>query len=182
MVKAPHSTKVIWELIKSHFQIETRLDLLDSCYGNFKKSFFAGLCKKLAIAAKNGDPMCIKIFKDAGHAIARSVIALLPKVQNELINTGDLNIVCVGSVFLSWDLLKEGFVKELNNIDIPIGLSFKRLKQKMAMGAVYIAADSINFNLPRDYSKNYEMFYYYNQKQNINGKMNGNSNGTLNGK
>lgn len=162
--KSPYPTETVWELIKSHFAVETRLDLLTHCYAKFDKPFFAGLCLRLAEAARDDDQLCVQIFTDAGRALARSVLALLPNVNDELIKSGELSVVCVGSVWLSWDLLKNGFTKELNSKKINYDLCLKRLTQTMALGAVYLATDLIKFDLPRDYTKNYEVFYCYHQK------------------
>lgn len=168
--KAPHSVEVVWDLIKEHFSVETRLDLLDHCYGNFQKPFFASLCAKMSVAAKNGDLLCLKIFTDAGRLLARSVIALMPNVKGDLIKSGELSVACVGSVWKSWDLLKAGFTQELNKVKIPYGISMKRLTEAMALGAVYLAADSIKYDdLKRDYTQNYVVFHCYNQKVAVNG-------------
>lgn len=77
--------------------------------------------------------------------------------------------MCVGSVWLSWDLLKQGFLKELDCSNVKFGLNLKRLTEKMAFGAVYLAADTIDYDLPRDYTKNYEIFHCYQQKKTMNG-------------
>lgn len=161
-VPAPHKIDKIWELVRSHFGIKARTELLDHCYGNFSKSFFAGLCKRLAEGAEQDDGMCLKLFQDAGIALGRSVIALLPKVEPELVKTGKLNIVCVGSVWNSWKYMRGGFVKALHAVDIPFDIGLLRLTTSMGVGACYMAADSIKFNLARDYSKNYEVFFSYN--------------------
>lgn len=162
--KSLFPTTKVWELIKLHFSVETRMDLLTHCYAKFDKPFFAGLCKKLAKSAEEGDELCIKLFSDAGHVLARSIIALLPKLCPDLIETGSLSIVCVGSVWLSWDLMKNGFIKELNGTKIAFGLELKKLTETMALGASYMAADAIKFEMPRDYTKNYEIFHFYHQK------------------
>lgn len=168
-VKSPHATNVVWQLIKEHFSVETRLDLLDHCYAKFDKPFFAGLCSKLATAATEGDRLCQQLFTDAGRLLAKAIIALLPRVNEELVRSGELSIVCVGSVWLSWDLLKMGFIKEMNTTSITYGLTLKRLTQTMALGATYLAADAIDFNLPRDYSRNYEIFYKHHNSSVVNG-------------
>ena len=161
LVKSPYDTATVWELIKTHFNVETRFDLLDHCYANFDKAFYAGLCAKLAAAGRNGDALCRHLFEEAGRYLARATLALLPKVSPKLVYDGTFNIVCVGSVWKSWDLLKAGYLKEIVKGDFTFGLNLIQLTQAMALGAVYIAADSIKFNLPRNYSNNYEIFHYY---------------------
>lgn len=170
LLKCKHDTKNAWNMIKSHFEVETRQDMLEHCYGRFQKSFYAKLCQKMSVSAVNGDELCQEIFIDAGHQLAKMIIALIPRVDPKLFDNGHLNILCVGSVWLSWDLLKPGLLEELNEGKIPFGLSFLKLKPNvsMAFGAMYLAADSVKFSLPRDYSQNHEIFFNYsNQVANI---------------
>jgi len=159
--KSPYDISTVWEVIKSYFNVETRYDLLDHCYAKFDKAYFAGLCANLAEAATNGDAFCIDLFEEAGRYLAKATLALLPKVSEKLIYSGDFNVVCVGSVWKSWNLLKAGYSKEITKGEYTFGLNLLHLTQAMALGAAYIAADSIKFNLPRDYSNNYEIFHYY---------------------
>lgn len=183
-VKCPHSINVVWSLIKEHFSVENRNDLLPHCYQTFEKSFFAKLCHKLSVAAEAGDALSAQVFTDAGQALARSVKALLPNVSPELTSTGELRIVCVGSVWKSWDLLRMGFVKELNAVPIDYAISMATLTQTMALGAVYLGADAINCDLKRDYDRNCEVFYRYSQTEGgavRNGSKNGHSNGHTKG-
>lgn len=163
--KCPHSIGIVWSLIKEHFSVENRNDLLPHCYQTFEKSFFAKLCQKLAVAADEGDALSAQVFTEAGQALARAIRALLPNVSEELTSSGQLNIVCVGSVWKSWHLLKMGFVKELNTVSIDYAISMANLTQTMALGATYLAADAFNYDLKRDYVKNGKVFYTYSQKQ-----------------
>lgn len=153
-------------MIKSHFGIETRSDMLEHCYASFQKSFYARLCQKMSVAANNGDELCQKIFIDAGRQLGKMIVALLPRVDPKLTDTGHLSIICVGSVWLSWELLKPGFIKELNQHEIPFELRLLKLKPNvsMAVGAFYMASDSVDLPVPRDYSQNYEIFFNYEGK------------------
>lgn len=179
LVPSPYPTTVVWNLIKSHFSIESRADLLEHCYARFKKPFFAQLCEQLAVAACDGDQLCLHLFEEAGRCLARATVALLPKVSNELTKSGDLSIVCVGSVWKSWHLLRKGFLTEIGTKSFPFGLKLLKLKQHMALGAVYLGVDAIKYDMPRDYTKNYEIFHYYHEKVQNNSVRytNGNANG-----
>lgn len=161
---SPYPIDTVWELIKSHFSVETRADLLDHCYAKFQKSVFAGLCARLANASEQGDELSKYLFRQAGIQLAKATLALIPKVCPTLVKTGDLNIVCVGSVWKSWHLLKEGFLAEIGNGSFNFGLKLLRLTELMALGAVYIGIDAKKYDMPRDYSKNYEVFHYYQSK------------------
>jgi len=167
--KSPYDITTVWETIKSYFNVQTRYDLLDHCYAKFEKAHFAGLCAHLAEAGRNGDPLCIHLFEEAGRYLAKATLALLPKVSDKLVFNGDFSIVCVGSVWKSWDLLKSGYSKEIVKGEYPFGLNLLQLTQAMAIGAAYIAADSIKYNLPRNYSNNYEIFHYYPRTKKVDG-------------
>lgn len=163
--RSAFDVSTMWNLIKSHFNIENRADMLEHCYAKFQKSFFAKLCQKMSVAAYHGDELCLTIFKDAGRFLARMIAALLPKASPELISSGHLSVLCIGSVWISWELLKKGFINELREHNIPIEIRLLKLKSEVspAVGSIYVAADSIEFPLPREYSKNYEIFFSYNQ-------------------
>lgn len=134
--------------------------MLDHCYAKFDKPFFASLCAKLAKIADAGDELSLHLFNEAGRYLAKATSALLPNVSEQLLTNGNLNIVCVGSVWKSWHLLKAGYTKEIATSNCSFGLNLLNLTQTMAIGAAYIAADSIKFNLPRNYAHNYEIFHY----------------------
>jgi N-acetylglucosamine kinase len=163
LVKCEYDTNTAWDMIKSHFGVENRRDMLEHCYASFQKSFYARLCQKMSVAASNGDELCQKIFTDAGRQLGKMIAALLPRVDPKLIETGHLSIICVGSVWLSWELLQPGLIKELRQHKIPFDLRLLKLKPNvsMAVGAFYMAADSVDFPMPRDYSQNYEIFFNY---------------------
>lgn len=164
LVPAPHDISTVWRLTQQHFGVETRADLLEHCYARFQKSFFAQLCEKLAKEADvSGDPLCQYVFAEAGKYLAKATRALLPRVSPDLTTeNGSLSIVCVGSVWHSWHLLKQGFMTEIaRHPPLGYGLKMVRLTQLMALGAVYIGVDAIGEHLPRDYSKNFECFQEY---------------------
>lgn len=180
LVKSAFDTKVVWQKIKNHFNIGSQHDLLDHCYAKFDKAFFASLCASLAESANQGDPLSVHLFTEAGRFLAKSASALLPKVCDDLLENGEFSVVCVGSVWKSWHLLEPGFSKEINSTERRFGLKLLRLTQSMAIGAAYIAADAIKFDLPRNYANNYEIFHRYERwtKPQTNGTTNGQTNGT----
>lgn len=161
LVLSQYDTTAVWEAIKKHFQIQTRYDLLDHCYAKFDKAFFASLCEKLSHLAAKGDELSLHLFEDAGRYLAKATAALLPHVSNGLLTNNKLNIVCVGSVWKSWQYLKTGYSNEIAKSTNKFGLNLITLTQAMAIGAVYLAADSINYRLPRDYSHNFDIFQYF---------------------
>jgi len=83
--KSPAPVEKTWALIKDHFSLETRLDMLPHCYAKFDKPFFANLCKKLSQNAENGDKLAIGLFREAGVHLARMILSLLPNVHKDLV-------------------------------------------------------------------------------------------------
>lgn len=132
------------------------MGMLTHLYRDFRKSHFAGFCKKLAeglcritrvgwgrkgdaitrvcvlSGAKAGDALCRYVFAQAGRVLANHVEAVLPAApevtcrhdelpvvkhltslcflpwQVLLGHTLGLPILCVGSVWNSWEFLKPG--------------------------------------------------------------------------
>ncbi|KAL1138188.1 hypothetical protein AAG570_009880, partial [Ranatra chinensis] len=162
----PHgySTNVVWETAQEFFKVNSRFELLPHLYNNFQKSVFALLCQKLSTRAFAGDPLCKWLFEEAGCALAKHIQAVSKGAHESLLNgKGGLPVVCVGSVWKSWELLKPGFVRQIadSNYANVKELSLLELTTSVATGAVYIAAKASNYNLPRDYSKNYNVFYHF---------------------
>lgn len=78
-------------------------------------------------------------------------------------NHGGLQIVCVGSVWKSWDLLKQGFEAQLKDTSVSdvYKLCLVHTTGSSAIGAVYLAARVVNVPFPYTFSKNYNVFYEY---------------------
>ncbi|XP_046382432.1 N-acetyl-D-glucosamine kinase [Ischnura elegans] len=163
--KPPFATDTMWRTIKEHFDIKESLELLSHCYSDFQKPKFAALCTKIYENAQMGDRMSQWILAEAGKALAKYVLALLPRVHpNLMLIPEGIPIVCVGSVWNSWDYLKEGFLEELNAVKATPRLRLLRPTATLATGATYLGAKAIKYDLPRDYSSNYKTLYKYNPK------------------
>ena len=148
-----HSTAVARECIKRYFGVTDRFGMLDFAYTNFSKPKFAGLCQHLAAAAHEGDLFCRELFADAGRWLGRFVLALLPNVADELKHApGGLSVVAVGAVFKSWDLMQVGFVQQVSTH--LSSFTILQLTSSLALGAAYMAAKEVNFDLPKNYAQN----------------------------
>lgn len=163
---SPHgySTQVVWETIRSLYQVETRFDLLKDLYKETQKSHIAKLCKELAEKAYEGDPLCCWVFEQAGRELAKYLQAVSRGAHKELLSVeGGLPVVCVGSVWKSWSLLKPGFMAQLQEHPVPSLRegSLLSIKTNAATGAAYLAAKAIGYYLPRDYSVNYTAFFHF---------------------
>lgn len=55
--------------------------LLEHCYKKFNKAVYAGLCAKVAKGAREGDALCLQIFKEAGVSLGEYIAALLPSID-----------------------------------------------------------------------------------------------------
>lgn len=79
--------------------------------------------------------------------------------------------MCVGSVWKSWDLLKEGFLNQLNNYNsnevIVEEFTLVVLETPVALGGVYLIAKKIHYNYPFDYEHNYKELFHYVHSQHI---------------
>ncbi|KAF0293340.1 N-acetyl-D-glucosamine kinase [Amphibalanus amphitrite] len=148
-----HSTAKARECIKRYFGITDRFGMLDFAYTNFSKAQFAGLCQHLAAAAHEGDLFCRDLFAEAGRWLGRFVVALLPNVSEELRREpGGLSVVAVGAVFKSWDLMQVGFVQQVSTH--LSAFTLLQLTGSLALGAVYMAAKEVGFDLPKNYAQN----------------------------
>ncbi|XP_013183248.1 uncharacterized protein LOC106129280 [Amyelois transitella] len=154
--QSPHPVDRVWQAIKDHFGTKTQDDLLPHAYKYFDKPQFAGLTAKLSVLAYDGDALSRHLFAVAGSAVAAHIVALAPRTPAKKVR-----VVCVGSVWKSWELLKPGVLKELNNGNINIELEFVRLQVSSAMGAAWLAAKHVNYSLPRDDSAFCRVFYTY---------------------
>lgn len=167
MERCAYDVQPVWRLVREHFGVATSKDMLEHCYGRFDKASYAKLCRLLAVAAsaEEADPLCVQLFREAGECLAKSTVALLPRVSVDLVrpeNGGTLNVVCVGSVWKSWPLLRDGYnsVIERRASDwVQYDLRLIRLTQPVAMGAVYMAVDAAGEIVPRDYENNYRVIH-----------------------
>uniref|UniRef100_A0A6G1SE01 N-acetyl-D-glucosamine kinase n=1 Tax=Aceria tosichella TaxID=561515 RepID=A0A6G1SE01_9ACAR len=141
---APYETKRLREVLCNHFKISSE-DQVGFFYRDSDKRKFASLSRELYKSTKlQPDEAIDDIFKQAGRMLAKKIVALLKKADQETLETG-LNIICVGSVFNSWDLLEPGFVEllsgHLNNFRL------LKLKCSSAYGAAKLAAKQVHHDL-----------------------------------
>ncbi|CAH1783582.1 unnamed protein product [Owenia fusiformis] len=150
-----------------HFQIKEKAELLDFLYSKFEKAYFANMCALLAKeAVEHQDPLCLHIFKEAGRVLAHHILAVAPKIDKSLLAMeGGLHVVSVGSVWKSWDLLKEGFLEGLrpqsdNGVLVP-EFTLMKLNVNGAFGAAAIGAKQAGIKLPMNYAANAEVLFHH---------------------
>ena len=152
--------------------------MYSSLYGSgFNKSKIAGFTKSLADLARSGDKLCAKVFELAGchlGSFARTLASHLRQPGNP--DVFDFTIVCVGSVWKSWDLLQEGFtasaistfhhlpgISRQDIVKMPSAerghiASFRlvRLTKSSAYGAAWMASKRSGHTLPLNFDNNVE--------------------------
>lgn len=155
---APHRTDAVWGAVKEHFNIKTRADILPHAYTHFVKAQFAALTQRIAELASQNDAMSQHLLASAGCELGHHVAALCNK---GLKVSAPLRVVCVGSVFRSWDYLKDGLLSVLARRKVKTELQFVRLLVPSAMGAAWLAAKCVNYALPRDDEAMCQIFHHY---------------------
>ncbi|XP_067884788.1 N-acetyl-D-glucosamine kinase [Heterodontus francisci] len=164
----PFNICMVEQAMYNYFQVSNRMGLLTHLYRCFEKCKIAGFCKKLAEAADAGDHFSCHIFRRAGQELARHIVAVLP-YADKILFEGELGlpIVCVGSVWNSWHLMKSGFLEVLNEVkQRPMGrdlhkLTMMKLKYSSAIGAASLGASHTGYNLPMHYENNVDIFYVH---------------------
>ncbi|MEQ2283048.1 hypothetical protein AMECASPLE_007073 [Ameca splendens] len=167
LVAPPHDITHVRKAIEEYFQVSDLMGMLPHLYRNFQKSFFAGFCKKLSEGAEAGDALCQHVFAEAGRVLAKHVEAVLPAAQEPLLSgEPGVPILCVGSVWKSWSLLKPGFTEVLDKAASSDGLkgrfrgySLLTLQHSSALGGASLGAQRLGSSISMDYGANAKIFY-----------------------
>uniref|UniRef100_A0ABI7XP63 N-acetylglucosamine kinase n=1 Tax=Felis catus TaxID=9685 RepID=A0ABI7XP63_FELCA len=148
--------------------VPDRLGILTHLYRDFDKCRFAGFCRKVAEGAQQGDLLSRFIFRKAGEMLGRHIVAVLPEVDPVLFQREmGLPILCVGSVWNSWELLREGFIlaltrgREKQAQNSFSSFTLMKLQHSSALGGASLGARHIGHLLPMDYTANAIAFYSY---------------------
>ncbi|RWS27089.1 N-acetyl-D-glucosamine kinase-like protein [Leptotrombidium deliense] len=155
----PYDIQGAKKLILEHFGMKEMIEILKPAYINFSKTQFAAMCAKLAALANSGDGLCAHIFKEAGKELGLHVVALFPFADKRLLEAeGGLTVVCCGSVFKSWNLLKDGFLSALGSSVKE--LTLLQLTRSAALGAAFFAAKTCGFQLPIDFDNTSVLYHH----------------------
>jgi len=94
------------------FSLSTPAGLLGVMYGaGFQKDAVAGFARSVAALAAEGDAFCVWVLGKAGRELGAILRALARRAPARAPAAPPLAVVCVGSVWRSWPLLREAFVR-----------------------------------------------------------------------
>ncbi|XP_006560162.1 N-acetyl-D-glucosamine kinase isoform X2 [Apis mellifera] len=162
LAKAPKPINYVWPAMRYYFNATDRKEMLPHFYNEFDKTNFAKFAKEIVIGCEKKDLLCLHILQENGKYLAKHVIALAKKAHNDLkLAHGGLKIICVGSVWKSWNFMKDAFIDEIHESQVLDELTLIRLKVTSALGACYLAAEKINWIFTKSYEDNIETFYHY---------------------
>lgn len=134
----------------SHFNIKERRDLLDLFYRNFAKGNIASFAKVISSLAASGHVLSRLAFHNAGVALSRHVLALLPHVHtcsdwtDPACDKGVV-VVCTGSVWKSWSLMKSAVAAAFAATPPNINVIMMRIRDgDSSVGAVQLGIRSVH--------------------------------------
>ena len=146
---APDATNARAAMLK-HFGIADVDGMLDVFYGKFEKARVAGFAAVLAQLANAGDAFALAVFSSAGAELgdmARTLAGHLGPSPASAPQAGHpTRIVCVGSVWKSWPLMRSAFIasataKATGGGPPPLpSFELVRLIETSAVGAAWLAA------------------------------------------
>lgn len=129
----------------------------------FCKTFFASLARKLSdLAETHNNEFCQFIFGEAGASLAHHIVAMKKKIYGQIVkniledpdltsNSSDHNptidIVCEGSVWNSYNLLKRGFISELAKNYSNISFQLLKTRTSACIGAARLAAEDLDADI-----------------------------------
>ncbi|CAH8543256.1 unnamed protein product [Schistosoma mattheei] len=143
IIDATYNLDNVRRVIYAYFNVENNLELLQHFYTNFSKNKIAGLCEHFSQIARTGDQLAKDVFHDAGVQLAQHVrAALYYYVMDSMSSNQNLTVVCCGSVFKSWDLIRDGFkdfLKPSEDSKWTGTLELVQLKHSAAYGAARLS-------------------------------------------
>lgn len=146
----------------------------------FNKTFFANFTKDIAKLALAGDEFSRFLFFECGQHLANHILAFSDHFQTTFSrnkttpSSGDVGnplkirvpIVCEGSVWLSWSVIRSGFVDRLRRFysrfseaESQVQVSFRLVRPKVscAVGAARLAAERFGNEMKLDVHQNVEL-------------------------
>lgn len=122
----------------------------------FKKDKYALFALNVVKAAQEGDGFAKWVMAQIGDRLGRHVAGVFPAVQKTMLADG-LKLICVGSVWNSWDLFKDSFLQAIAHL--PCKLQLLKLKRPISLGAAVLAAAEARAQPSVDFSENVDVIF-----------------------
>lgn len=143
---SPYSTEKAKQIMLKHFGKKDIIGMLELLYAKYEKSNIASFTGALVKEAHD-DPLVKHVFHEAGLILGRHIKAISKNFDEEMYN--DVPVVVIGSVFKTWDLLKEGFLQGARDPEGRIKkITLHKMEESPALGAAYLAARKVHQTLP----------------------------------
>lgn len=162
--KAPFDVETVRRLMHEYFKVKSNMEMLHHFYTDFKKSHFAGFSMHLSTAAlDNNDALCRLVFEEAGSVLGEHVIGIASFISKDNKQSVDaITILCTGSVWNSWHLLKDGFFKKLKELNRSNGktemITLLKPIVTSAIGGALLASQQCGTPVKMDLSQHTEIF------------------------
>ncbi|VDK65978.1 unnamed protein product [Onchocerca ochengi] len=142
---SPYSISKIKRLFLEFFGLCDKTGILETLYTNFDKSKIASFTAHVAKEA-NDDPLIRHVFRDAGEQLGSYVRAISRNFDEEMLDNAPL--LLIGSVWQSWELLKDGFACGIKSNGNRIKqITLYTLLETPALGAAILAAKKLGKTL-----------------------------------
>lgn len=140
--QAPASTELVKQLLLKHFKLSNLIGVLDLLYAKFEKAYIASFSGMLAKEGRD-DPLVQIVFQEAGQSLGEHLAAISKHFDEEMFEA--VPVVAVGSLFKSWDLMRDGFINAVKTRSGKIrSIVMHKLEESPALGAAALAAKKIN--------------------------------------
>ncbi|EFO24625.2 hypothetical protein LOAG_03863 [Loa loa] len=138
---SPYPISKTKRLFLEFFGLCNKAGILEVLYTNFDKSRIASFAAHVAKEASD-DPLIRQVFRDAGEQLGLHVRAISRNFDEEMFD--DAPLLLIGSVWQSWELLKDGFIHGLKSNGSQIGrVTLYNLLETPALGAALLAAKKL---------------------------------------
>lgn len=124
------------------FGLSDKSGILKHLYADFDKSKIAAFTAEIANEAGD-DPLIRHIFHEAGELLGQHVQAISRNFDEEMFE--NTPVLLIGSVWQSWQLLKNGFVQGVKSTGCRIKqITLYKLLESPAFGAAMLAAKKVS--------------------------------------
>jgi N-acetylglucosamine kinase len=140
------SCSVLHTAMLQYFGISNLRGMLNILYASpFDKAHVAGFALQVSAAAEQGDALALSIFDRAGMKLGHMLGVMASKLK---LNSAT-DVVCIGSVFKSYALVRQGMIRALRALAQPsFSCNLIQLKESSAVGAAAIGAQKLGVALP----------------------------------